>query len=83
VTFKKLLWTFTLGLAATALYLVIRESTSTCRDSEPVGFVGNETSAVFHRLECRVFQADEMSPVFVTRQQALDAGYRPCGVCRP
>jgi hypothetical protein len=83
MTIKKILWTFTLGVAATAVYLVIREAAGGRRDEAPVGYVGNETSAVFHHLECRMFEADEMSPVFVTRQQALDAGYRPCGVCKP
>ena len=43
MTVKKLLWTFTFGLAATAVYLVIREATGSRRDEAPVGYVGNET----------------------------------------
>jgi methylphosphotriester-DNA--protein-cysteine methyltransferase len=83
VTIRKLLWTVTIGLAATAVYLIVRESTCDRHDEAMVGYAGNEVSAVFHRLDCRVFHRDESSPIFVTRQQALDAGYRPCGVCCP
>lgn len=83
MTIKKLLWTIAVGLAATAAYLVVRQSLCGQEDEAPVGYVGNETSAVFHHLECHVFHSDDSSPIFVTRQLALDAGYRPCGVCKP
>ncbi len=46
-------------------------------------FAGNDSSGVFHHLRCRMYDADSEAPTFATREEALAAGYRPCGICRP
>ena len=46
-------------------------------------FHGNVESHVFHGSECRYFDCKNCSEVFATVKEAMDAGYRPCGVCKP
>lgn len=44
---------------------------------------GNRSSHVFHAPSCRYFDCAKCTIVFATVQAALDAGYRPCGSCKP
>ena len=44
---------------------------------------GNAQSLIFHATACRYFDCKNCTAVFSTRQEALNAGYRPCKVCRP
>lgn len=48
-------------------------------------YVGNRRTRIFHRADCR--WAQKISPQnrveFRSRGEALEAGYRPCRVCRP
>ena len=46
-------------------------------------FHGNVKSHVFHKSSCRYFDCASCSEVFETAQEARDAGYRPCGTCKP
>jgi micrococcal nuclease len=47
--------------------------------------VGNKDSKVFHRPECKIGAkmnaGNKVS--FSTRAEAVKAGYKPCGVCKP
>lgn len=45
--------------------------------------VGNVNSHKFHRPTCPSLPAPQNQIPFSSRQQALDAGYTPCGVCDP
>jgi len=44
---------------------------------------GNRRSHVFHRPGCEYYDCKNCTRQFSSRQAALDAGYRPCGFCRP
>lgn len=44
---------------------------------------GNTESKIFHKPTCRYYNCKNCTRVFFTRQAALEAGYRPCKVCKP
>lgn len=44
---------------------------------------GNRNSHIFHRPGCRYYNCKHCVVVFVSRQAALEAGFRPCKVCKP
>ncbi len=44
---------------------------------------GNTRSMVFHQSTCEHFNCKNCTEVFQRREDALKAGYRPCGGCRP
>ncbi len=46
-------------------------------------FSGNVESRKFHRPGCKHFNCRNCSAKFATREQALAAGYSPCGICKP
>lgn len=46
-------------------------------------YIGNRGSQVFHRPDCPNLPKEENRVVFSSRQEAVDAGYRPCGNCEP
>ncbi|WP_240610870.1 thermonuclease family protein [Ammonifex thiophilus] len=49
------------------------------------GYIGNARSKVFHRPDCEWAQkiAPHNRVEFGSREEALEAGYRPCKVCNP
>lgn len=44
---------------------------------------GNSKSRVFHNSTCRYYNCPNCTVSFATPEEALRAGYRPCGICRP
>ncbi len=46
-------------------------------------YIGNLNSQVFHRPSCSGLPAEQNQTKFDTREDALDAGYTPCGRCKP
>lgn len=46
-------------------------------------FHGNRKSHVFHRPGCRHYNCKNCTVVFRSREDAIAAGYRPCGMCKP
>lgn len=52
-------------------------------DSAEFAYIGNSRSQVFHRPDCSSLPKEENQVSFSSRQEALDAGYRPCGNCNP
>ncbi len=53
---------------------------------EPDGQVeyrGNVKSLAFHQPGCRYYDGADCTAVFTSRDQALEAGYKPCKVCKP
>ena len=44
---------------------------------------GNVKSKVFHRPGCRYYDCKNCAATFASRDEALNAGYRPCKVCNP
>lgn len=47
------------------------------------GYSGNTRSGVFHAAGCRYFDCRRCTARFSSREAAIQAGYRPCGICRP
>ncbi|MCG8639810.1 MAG: hypothetical protein MI862_08735 [Desulfobacterales bacterium] len=50
---------------------------------EEAGVIGNEESKVFHRPECQYAKSKKCTASFATAGDALAAGYKACGVCKP
>ena len=44
---------------------------------------GNTSSKVFHHSGCQHFNCKNCTMQFKTREEAIQAGYRPCGRCKP
>lgn len=44
---------------------------------------GNVSSHKFHRPGCRYYNCSKCTRVFKSRDEAISAGYVPCGVCKP
>ena len=44
---------------------------------------GNIRSYVFHQSSCRYFNCKNCIKIFNSRQEAIEAGYRPCKKCHP
>jgi methylphosphotriester-DNA--protein-cysteine methyltransferase len=44
---------------------------------------GNTRSHVFHRSSCQYYSCRNCTAQFETAQEAIDNGYRPCGLCEP
>jgi endonuclease YncB( thermonuclease family) len=47
------------------------------------GFHGNTSSHVFHKPGCKYYNCRNCTVVFKTRNAAVDAGFRSCGMCKP
>ncbi len=47
------------------------------------GYIGNMNSHKFHLPTCRTLPKEKNRTYFATRQDAIDAGYTPCGNCNP
>lgn len=47
------------------------------------GYIGNKNSQVFHSKDCSSLPSQKNQVQFKNRQDAVDAGYRPCGRCNP
>jgi len=52
-------------------------------ESPEEGYIGNKNSKVFHLTSCRSLPQEQNRVYFDSRQEAIDAGYTPCGVCKP
>jgi competence protein ComEC len=57
-------------------------STSSPGTSEE-GYIGNKNSKVFHLPSCLSLPQEQNRVYFNLRQDAIDAGYTPCGNCKP
>lgn len=44
---------------------------------------GNRESHVFHEASCRYFNCKNCMVRFSSVEEAIERGFRPCGVCRP
>lgn len=64
-----------------------RKGVKTGSNSEPDqdsgSFHGNVESQVFHRPGCKHYDCKQCVQQFSSRQAAISAGYRPCGICKP
>ena len=49
--------------------------------AQPVQFIGNINSHKFHAPDCANLPTEKNRIIFGTYEQAIDAGYTPCGSC--
>lgn len=54
---------------------------STTKEVGASNFHGNTGSRIFHDPSCRYFNCKNCGATFTSREQAIDAGYRPCKSC--
>ena len=52
-------------------------------NAEPTAqvFIGNKNSKKFHAPDCANLPSDKNAVEFTSYQEAVDAGYAPCGSC--
>jgi endonuclease YncB( thermonuclease family) len=46
-------------------------------------FHGNVSSQKFHRQGCKHYNCKSCTATFKGRQEAINSGYEPCGLCKP
>ena len=57
---------------------------SAAHDTETVGaYIGNQNSHVFHLPTCKNLPAQKNQVLLDNREDAVNAGFRPCGNCKP
>ena len=49
--------------------------------AQPVQFIGNVNSHKFHSPDCANLPTEKNRIIFDTYEEAIDAGYTPCGSC--
>jgi len=49
--------------------------------SESTIFHGNKSSKSFHKPSCRYFNCKQCTEIFHTKDEAIQAGFKPCGIC--
>ena len=67
-----------LALATLAAMMVSMASPVLASD-----YLGNPKSMKFHYSDCRTIKHPENFVTFSSREEAVAAGYKPCGVCKP
>ena len=46
-------------------------------------YIGNKTTKIFHRPDCRSLPSEKNTIEFFSRSEVVDRGYSPCGNCNP
>jgi micrococcal nuclease len=49
----------------------------------PGAYHGNKSSMVFHGKNCKHFNCKNCTVIFNSKEEAIKAGFRPCGMCKP
>ncbi|RLC17109.1 MAG: hypothetical protein DRH93_17980 [Deltaproteobacteria bacterium] len=44
---------------------------------------GNTSTYVFHSPDCKFSKSKKCTSFFNTREEAIQEGYKPCGICKP
>ena len=57
--------------------------TATLEPNDVGEYIGNKNSKKFHLPTCKNLPAEKNRVFFDSRQEAVDAGFDPCGNCRP
>ena len=58
-------------------------SSGVVADAQTGPYHGNVSSRVFHRPGCQHYNCKNCTAVFKSREEAIAAGYRPGGCCKP
>jgi methylphosphotriester-DNA--protein-cysteine methyltransferase len=70
-------------LLALLLALPLTVAALSAQAAQNAAYHGNVQSHIFHRQGCTYYACKACTAVFATRKAALDAGFRPCKVCKP
>ena len=63
------------------LFVVLLAVSGAVVTAQTVLYHGNTQSKIFHAPGCCYYNCKKCSAVFSSRQEAIDAGYRPCKRC--
>ena len=75
-------WDFRRGKrAVTKPKMAVEKQTYT--DQQGMVYHGNVKSRKFHRPSCRYYNCRNCTATFQNREEAVGAGYVPCGICKP
>ncbi|MBG3877995.1 hypothetical protein FVW20_13500 [Desulfovibrio oxamicus] len=77
------LLTLLLALSPTLVLTVAVLSAQPTQAAQNAVYHGNVQSHIFHRQGCTYYACKACTAAFATRKAALDAGFRPCKVCKP
>lgn len=72
-------WNFRRGDKAA----IKKPATSVGADREVVIYHGNYSSKKFHKPGCRYYNCSKCTVLFQNRDEAIQAGYKPCKICNP
>ena len=61
---------------------IIQTSKPTSKPAE-IRYIGNKNTKKFHRTNCYSLPAEKNRVLFTSRENAVNAGYSPCGNCMP
>jgi len=59
------------------------ENTKAASIDDTPQLMGNTGTQVFHSPDCKFSKSKKCTAVFNTRDQAIQEGYKPCGICKP
>ncbi|MCF8032899.1 MAG: hypothetical protein K9K66_07795 [Desulfarculaceae bacterium] len=59
------------------------QAPSPAAPAQDVAYAGNVKSKSFHQPGCRYYQGADCTTSFASRDEAVEAGYKPCKVCKP
>lgn len=72
------------GIAETeSAETVVEENTSDNSIDDTSKLIGNTGTLVFHSPDCKYSKSKKCTAVFSTKEKATQAGYKPCGTCKP
>lgn len=67
--------------------ITINKSPSPTVSNKPVAtvkqYIGNKNSKVFHLPSCRALPNPENQVKLSSREEAINDGFKPCGICKP
>ncbi len=46
-------------------------------------YIGNKNSKKFHMHDCKSLPSEENRVIIDSREEAINSGYSPCGICKP
>ena len=58
-------------------------SSNVTEQTAPLQYIGNKNSKVFHRSSCSSLPKEKNRIYFDSRQEAIEASFKPCGNCQP
>jgi hypothetical protein len=75
-------WDFRRGRTKVAV-LTTQAGSETPSDRGSVVYHGNVKSKKFHTPSCRYYDCENCMAILHSKEEALGAGYLPCGMCNP